>query len=134
MRFFFAIALLLAALMTLAHPVRSDGGFLTAIDDMPLADGLTEQKSSAMVFDTGQGRISEVTATGTAAIDAVMSFYTVSLPQLGWSAAGKNVWRRSGSKATAVWRRGAEKLLIELKQQNGRLEAGFVLTPIDHKP
>lgn len=135
MRVFLAIAVILAGLMTLALTARSADGFLKTIDDMPLAPGLAEVESSAIVFGSGADEIAQAGATGTAMIDAVMSFYTRTLPQLGWKpVAAAPIWRRTGPKAEAAWRRGTQKLQIDLHQQGKDLTAGFMLTPIDHKP
>ncbi len=53
----FALLLLLALILP-AH--AGDQGFVSAIDDLPLMPGLTEETEGTVVFDTPAGRIVEV--------------------------------------------------------------------------
>ena len=61
-------------------------GFLSTIDDMPLADGVVEIEDGAMVFDKPAGRIVQVTALrdGDVAVADIRRFYADTLPNLGW--------------------------------------------------
>jgi len=68
--------------------------FLTSIEDVPLAPGLTETANGGVVFDSPSGRIVEATATGSAAADQVAKFYAETLPQLGWQETGKLTFKR----------------------------------------
>jgi hypothetical protein len=68
--------------------------FLTAIEDVPLAPNLVEQATGGMVFDSPTGRIVEAVASGTGTADQVTAFYAQTLPQLGWSTAGKMIFKR----------------------------------------
>ena len=107
-----AVLLLLAAL-----PARAEG-FVTGIDDLPLAPGLAEVQGSDTVFDTAAGRIVEVFAVGQVAPEAVAGFYRDALPQLGWQPIGNLAFEREG-----------EKLSIALQQKGQDLTVRFSLTP-----
>lgn len=91
-----------ALMVALAAPAGAQSGnaapstvFFTAIDDLPLMPGMTEQ-ADAVVFDQPDGRVVEVMATvplgtGSAGISA---FYDQTLPQLGWQKDGANSYVR----------------------------------------
>lgn len=101
-----ACVILMAAAMIAAMPAAMPAGaqnagsaastvFFTAIDDLPLMPGMTEQ-ADAVVFDQPDGRVVEVMATvplgtGSAGISA---FYDQTLPQLGWQKDGANSYVR----------------------------------------
>ena len=97
-------------------------GFLSVIDDLPLMAGLVEVKGSALVFSTPQGRIAEVSATGTSGDAAqpknVVAFYARTLPQLGWKATGASNWVREG-----------ERLRLAVIVKKDTLTVQFSLTP-----
>lgn len=81
-------AIALAAALTLAAPrVSFAGGFLDAVEDMPLMEGLAETGDGGIVFDKPTGRIVRSVAEGDVAPSAVRAFYTETLPQLGWTRA-----------------------------------------------
>jgi hypothetical protein len=58
--------------------------FLSVIDDFPLMPGLRENFDGALSFDTANGRIAEIAASGTVEAGAVIDYYARTLPQLGW--------------------------------------------------
>jgi hypothetical protein len=68
--------------------------YLSAIADLPLPDGLTEQADKSTVFDAPLGRIITAYATGTVAADDVRDFYDDALPPLGWQKTGEGSFRR----------------------------------------
>ena len=49
--------------------------YFSAIADLPVADGLTEQKDKSTVFDAPLGRIVTAYATGKADVEDVLDFY-----------------------------------------------------------
>lgn len=95
-----AASLLLAALApalplaVAAAPAQAEEGFSAAVSDLPLMPGLAEIPSSVIVFDKPTGRIVELDAEGRVAPAEVAAFYARTLPQLGWTAAGGNRYRR----------------------------------------
>jgi hypothetical protein len=77
----FAFAIVMAA------PAHATD-FLHAIEDVPLAAGLTEE-AEPLVFESDQGRVVRTRASGNADYSALRSFYLASLPQLGWTLQGE---------------------------------------------
>lgn len=71
-------------------------GFFKDIDDLPLMVGLTERADGSMIFDSGSGRIVESFAEGKVTRQAVLDFYALTLPQLGWKQYAPGVFRREG--------------------------------------
>lgn len=104
---------LLAATMTLAAD-----RFVSGTDDLPLMPGLEEVDGSAMVFSKPQGRIVEVTASGTVTREAVRAFYDGTLPQLGWD-----------RLETGRWRRENELLQFDMADSEAGLLVQFSLGP-----
>lgn len=85
------------AAATPAAAVEGGAAFLSAIDDLPLMEGLSEAGDAGSTFDTPAGRIVEAYAEGpTASGDEVARYYAATLPQLGWATDGGAVFRREG--------------------------------------
>jgi hypothetical protein len=110
--------------LTLAPLVAGAGeAFLTAIEDVPLAPGLTEQATGGMVFDSPTGRIVEAVASGTVPAEQISAFYAQTLPQLGWSNAGKMTFKRENETL---------RITIEPAPQKGSAVVRFNLAPNTH--
>src|SRR5690349_8310531 len=92
-RLAFSVLLLLATSAGLRAAAEA---FLAGTEDVPLMPGLVPVEGSSVVFDKPQGRIVEAQARGKTSRDKVRAFYAATLPELGWSAAGANAWRREG--------------------------------------
>lgn len=90
---FLAVSLVVSSMPA---PVRSAWAvtYLSAIADLPLLDGLTEQTEKSTVFDAPLGRIVTAYATGTVDADDVRDFYDDALPPLGWEKTGEGSFRR----------------------------------------
>jgi hypothetical protein len=112
------VALLAVALSAAAPTVRAANQFVAGTEDLPLMPGLATVAGAGVVFETPQGRIVEAYARGQAARDAVIDFYARTLPQLGWQALGRTVYRREG-----------ETLRLELYPEAGGLTVRFYLSP-----
>jgi hypothetical protein len=112
-RFVFILVLLAPAGAALADE------FVAGTEDLPLMPGLAAVAGSSLVFDKPQGRIVEAQAAGKVSRSAVQSFYGATLPQLGWTSAGANAWRREG-----------ELLRLDFHGQDGALTVGFSLSPL----
>jgi hypothetical protein len=65
-------------------------GFLSAIEDIPLMEGLSET-AEPVVFESAFGRVVQTTARGSAKADAVREFYAAALPALGWMREGASL-------------------------------------------
>ena len=83
---FLAVTMLAGYFATIVA-LRAEG-FLSALDDMPLADGVVELADGALVFDKPEGRIVQVTALreGASTPALIRQFYMDTLPNLGWQA------------------------------------------------
>jgi hypothetical protein len=112
------LSLLLAPAFYKAGVARADE-FVPGTEDLPLMQGLVPVAGSSLVFDKPEGRIVEAQATGKLARADVVRFYAQTLPQLGWSAAGTDLWRRE-----------SERLRIEYRGPDGNLTVGFTLSPL----
>jgi hypothetical protein len=110
------VLLILAVL--LAAPLARAAAFVDGTEDVPLMAGLVPVDSKSLAFDKPEGRIVEAEAQGKLARATVRDFYGATLPQLGWSAAGPDSWRREG-----------EVLRIEFGGRDGDLTVGFTLSP-----
>jgi hypothetical protein len=76
--------------------------FLSVLDDMPLAPGLTELTDQAASFETPAGRIVDAAAQGAVAPQKVSSFYDRTLPALGWVREGAGRFIRDQERLTIV--------------------------------
>jgi len=111
-------ALVLLAVLLGAGPALARDGFLDAIPDLPLAAGLTEDQSRAVVFDKATGRIVEAVATGAVDRARVVAFYAATLPELGWRPLGD-----------LSYARGDERLRLTIDGGDGALRVRFSLSP-----
>lgn len=123
MRVVFAvIAMALAALVMFAAPpaLSEPARFASAIDDLPLMDGLEER--AATPFETAQGRIVRIEAAGAVTTDDVERFYLETLPALGW--------RRASNDAALVFARAGERLELRVENDaHGGTQVTFLITP-----
>lgn len=68
--------------------------YLSAVNDLPLASGLTEQKDKTTVFDAPVGKLITAYATGNLKVADVVNFYDTTLPQLGWEKTASGTYHR----------------------------------------
>ena len=105
-------------LLLLAAPVAQAQDFVAGTEDVPLMPGLAAVAAAGLVFDKPEGRIVEAQARGKLSRSKVRAFYAATLPQLGWTATGANIWRREG-----------EMLRLDFTGRDGDLTVGFTLSP-----
>ncbi|HEX7775804.1 MAG TPA: hypothetical protein VF449_04685 [Parvibaculum sp.] len=125
-----AVALLLCGLSVASAPhalaEEKAGGYLDAVEDMPLMEGLHETGEGGIVFDKPNGRIVRAIADGDVTAAAVRSFYIETLPQLGWR-------RQQKLELIAdllVFRRDSERLEIQtVAGTGGKTEVRFSIEP-----
>ena len=116
------------AFSTIATPsiVQSQATvFFSVIDDLPLMPGLRENTDGALSFDTANGRIAEITASGSVEAGVVIDYYARILPQLGWEL-----------KTSDRYVREDEYLKIEVARSNGnktQVTVHFRLSPTSAK-
>src|SRR5262245_14106185 len=114
------VAIVMSVGLSLQGPVVAWAvEYFSAIDDLPVADGLTEQQDKSTVFDAPLGRIICAYATGTVAAEAVRDFYDSALPSLGWENTGEGTFHRK-----------AETLKIDVLggQGGGPVNVSFTLS------
>ncbi len=111
------IPAILAALLLAAAPAAAAGAFLTELEDLPLAPGLTELPGGTL-FDSPTGRIVEATAQGDVTAGEVRAFYAQTLPQLGWQMIGETAFRRDN-----------ELLRINIEERRRPLSVRFSVVP-----
>lgn len=104
----------MTALLAFAPPGRA-ADFLEGTEDVPLMAGLVPVGGSAVSFDSPQGRIVIVYAEGSQGADAVLSFYTATLAQLGWAPVGRGHWQREGEHLTVEFGRRAARTTVRFK-------------------
>lgn len=121
------MALALAALVLVApSPTRAEGGYLDAVEDMPLMEGLAETGDGGIVFDKPAGRIVRSVAEGDVAPGAVRAFYAETLPQLGWTRASEYEL----IDGLLIFRREGEQLEIQIVSVSPtHTEIRFSITP-----
>ena len=93
--------------------------FFLELEDLPIMTGLVENQAASMTFETANGRIVEVEASGAVAADAVRGFYAETLPQLGWVRV-----------ADGIFERDRERLQLDISDVGGgRVLVAFSLSP-----
>ena len=89
------LALLL--LIFFSHPAFAAGtAYFSALEELPVAPGMTEEAQSAVRFDQPEGRIIVLQALGRMGEPEISAFYGKTLPALGWKAMGGNRYARGG--------------------------------------
>lgn len=96
--------------------------FLSVLDDMPLAPGLTELTDQAADFETPAGRIIDAAAQGEMGSATVMAFYDKTLPALGWVRERQGLFVRDHESLT---------IAISPAARKGWVTAKFSLRPRD---
>lgn len=93
--------------------------FFTELEELPIMSGLAENQAAAVTFETANGRIIEVEASGAVKAGAVFKFYGETLPQLGWTRV-----------ADGVFERDQERLTLKISDTVvGRVLVAFSLSP-----
>jgi hypothetical protein len=92
--------------------------FLSALEDVPLMAGLTEDETAALEFDKPDGRLAEAYAYGEISREDAAAFYTAIMPEFGWRKIDGLVFSREG-----------EMLRIFLIAEDRSLLVRFVLSP-----
>lgn len=106
------VVLGLVVCLTLGPPVVAGDGFVSGVEDLPLAPGLAEDLRAGFSFDSAAGRIVDAYARGGMSEKVVLEFYEETLPQLGWTAAGAGRYLRNGERLSLDVQRGAQGLIV----------------------
>lgn len=110
----------IAVVATLGAAPAHATEFLKAIDDVPLATGLTELPEP-MVFESDQGRVVRTAAEGNVGASQISAFYIASLPSLGW--------KQVDTSESLAFERENERLNIGIREpaSNRPVEVRFEL-------
>jgi hypothetical protein len=109
---------LIGGVAAFAAPANAADVFLSRLEDLPLAPGLSEDAAAGLSFDSAAGRIVEAYARGNLTEAQVIHFYRETLPQLGWTADNERQYRRGG-----------ERLRLELTRSGQGLTVHYSLSP-----
>ncbi len=103
-------------------PGAAAAAFFSAVDDLPLAPGLSEAVEQGVEFDSPEGRIVMAVAIGAAGekpgLAEVQAFYREALPPLGWRLVSGDTY----------WREG-ERLTLHVDKDGGRVTVRIRLVP-----
>jgi len=105
-----------AQLLTPSNQVARNQALVRSVQDLETRNEGDRQQIAAL---RDQINTLEAQAAGKVSRSAVQSFYDATLPQLGWTSAGANAWRREG-----------ELLRLDFHGQDGALTVGFSLSPL----
>ena len=83
LRHFASAIVAVATVACVSTPAAHATQFLTAIEDVPLPQGLTEQPEP-LIFESDQGRVVRTSAEGNVGGERIATFYAQTLPALGW--------------------------------------------------
>lgn len=102
-------ALFAAIALLVATPAHAE--YFDAIEDLPVAPGLDES-APGFSFDGAAGRIIGASASGDAPPATIRTFYTQTLPALGWAQSpGVN------EQGDLIFLRGRERLALTIAPQ-----------------
>lgn len=106
---------LLAILLVFAPPTARADDYFAAIDDLPVAPGMTEDENASVVFDSPAGRIVTVVATGSALLSDLRTYYRSALPALGWEPQSADAYVREGATLTFTYSRDGDRLTMRIR-------------------
>ncbi len=101
-----------------AHAAKT--AYFSAVNDLPMMQGMVELPADTVIFDKPAGRIVEFSARTAEPQGAILQFYHESLPPLGWKPVKKGLFVRAH-----------EKLKIDFGRQMDETLVNFALTPND---
>lgn len=106
------LSVFLGALM-LSGVTNAADAFFTDLEELPIMSGLAENQAAAVTFETANGRIIEVEASGAVSAAKVTEFYSETLPQLGWEKVGDGAFQRDQEQLTLkITDVGAGRVLV----------------------
>lgn len=115
-------ALVINSVILIGSPAGAADAFFEVLEDLPIMDGLVENQAASVTFETANGRIVEVEASGAVSAEAVRTFYAEILPQLGWTRVDDEDYVRDD-----------ERLQLTVSDADrGRVIAAFSLSPKPH--
>ena len=105
-----AVVLCALSMIILAGPAAADTPQQGWVGDLPIMQGMAIEPQLGFAFDSPEGRIVQVFATGPSENASVISYYNAALAGLGWAG------------ADGRWQRDGEVLVIsQVEMASGRL-------------
>ena len=101
-----------SAVLVLSVGSSLAASFLSVAPDIPLAPGLSEAETGALIFDKPEGRIVSIEALAATPSADIFAFYRLSLPNLGWqnkpelSVRNSETFHREGEALTIKYEGG----------------------------
>ena len=90
-----AVVLCALSMIILAGPAAADTPQQGWVGDLPIMQGMAIEPQLGFAFDSPEGRIVQVFATGPSENAPVISYYNAALAGLGWAGADGR-WQRDG--------------------------------------
>ena len=105
-----AVVLCAWSMIIVVGPAAADTPQQGWVGDLPIMQGMTIEPQLGFAFDSPEGRIVQVFATGPSENTPVISYYNAALAGLGWAG------------ADGRWQRDGEVLVIsQVEMASGRL-------------
>lgn len=103
---FFGVCLAFPLSVRAENMTENSGAYLSVMPDIPLMQGLYEDKSQSVIFDKEDGKVAETVLFGekTTSQD-IKAYYDEVLAQLGWKA-----------QKTGIFVRNDEQLLVNIEK------------------
>ena len=97
--------------------------------DLPLMEGLVENREAALLFDSPDGRIINAEASGALKANEVNNFYRMVLPSLGWKMNNNKSNCEDGVQYCLFANREKESLTLNVIENTSGLKVLFALSP-----
>lgn len=107
----------------------SQQGALLGDLDLPLMEGLIENREAAILFDSPDGRIINAEASGVLRANEVNNFYRMVLPSLGWKMNVNKKKCDDGAQYCLFADREKESLTLNVIENTTGLKVLFALSP-----
>lgn len=103
--------------MALAQSGEASADFLEALPDVPVMQGMEEMQDYILVFDKPEGRIIETLVhTDNIPVDDIRSYYSQTLPQLGWQKTSSDEFVREQEKLSMQYEKEFLKITVSPNQ------------------
>lgn len=93
----------------------SNAGFVPNLPDVPMPQNFVSDADTSSFFDSAEGRIAEINASGFQEIAEVYAFYEDIMPQFGWKQLDRGIYKKDGEMLVITAEKG--KQLTNLKFQ-----------------
>ncbi len=107
------LAMIFAFALLATPSFAAETAYFSAMNDLPMMQGMVEQPADTVIFDKPAGRIVEFSATTATPEKDVLGFYDRCLPPLGWKEIKKGVFVRAHEKLKMSFGRSAGETLVD---------------------